>query len=187
MKIFYTASYYGKQKYQKYYDEILKILEKENHEVLSPEKGNYKNILTNELRTKIRDKKHLHYEAIRLGIMWADAVIIETSNQDFQIGHEATIAVQNKKPTLCLSVNEDFSKKIKNKYFYGAKYDTFSAERKIKGFLKKAQQGLLSERFNFYLSPTQQQYLDKTAKELKISKAEVLRRLIEEKQGNLSL
>ena len=97
MRIFYTASYYGKEKYQKYYDMILKAITDTGTEVLSPEKGNYLNILQKKDLKKFKSEKEIHYEAIRRGIQWADEVIMEISNEDFQLGHEATLALQEKK------------------------------------------------------------------------------------------
>jgi len=107
MIIFYTASYFGKEKYQKYYDLVLNTLEEFNVTLVSTEKGNYKELLGERVRTKLKDNpKLLHYEAIKQGIRQADAVILEVSNEDFQVGHEATVAINEKKPTLTLSVNE---------------------------------------------------------------------------------
>ena len=39
MEIFYTASYYGKSKYQKFYNLVLMTLENANADIISPEKG----------------------------------------------------------------------------------------------------------------------------------------------------
>lgn len=182
MKIFYTASYYGKRKYQRYYDKVLKVLEETDAEIVSPEKGNYMEMLSSADRKTLlheKGKKRLHYEAIRRGINWSDAVVIEISNEDFQLGHEATLAIQRKKPVLCLSVKEDFSEKIENRYFHGAKYNEINIRLIIQDFIKKVERKMLSERFNFFLSTSQLQFLENTAKKKGINKSEYLRGLIE--------
>ena len=135
MKIFYTASYYGKNKYQKYYDMVLHAIQDSESEIISPELSNYLELLPPDSIEKLKDKRSIHYEAIKEGILWADLVIIELSHEDFQLGHEATLAIQNKKPVLCLSINEDFSLKIKNPFFFGAKYNKYNINEIIRNFI----------------------------------------------------
>jgi hypothetical protein len=116
---------------------------------------------------------------VKRGIQTADAVIIEISSQDFQLGHEATLAIQSKKPVLCLSIHEDMSEKIKNKYFHGAKYSELNVNEIISEFVKKSSKRNLTERFNMFLSPAQSVFLDKQAKDRGINKSEYVRELIE--------
>lgn len=182
MKVFNTGSFYGKKKYQKYYDLVLSAIEKTGGELIATEKGNYKQILSEAEKAKLPTERLIHYEAIRKGILWADAVIIEISHEDFQLGHEATLAIQAKKPVLCLSIHEDFSEKINNRYFFGAKYNEYTVEEIVEGFIKRAQKNILSERFNCFLSPAEVQYLESAAKERKMNKSEYLRGLIDKDQ-----
>ncbi len=182
MKVFYTASYYGKEKYQKQYDWVRNAIKANKVELISPEEGNYLSLLSEKEKKEISDPKKIHYEAIRRGIEWADAVIIEISQEDFQLGHEATLAVQAKKYVLCLSVNEDFSQKIANRFFKGAKYGELTVDEIVENFLKEASKNLLSQRFNCFLSASQTQYLDKAAQEAKVNKSEYLRDILESDQ-----
>lgn len=186
MKIFYTASYSGKQKYQGFYNLVLRAIESTHVDLISPEKGNYLGVLSPQERLKLKGKKKIHYEAIRRCILLSDAVIIEISNEDFQLGHEATLTILNKKHVLCLSVHEDFGEKIRNRYFHGAKYNEYNIEELVENFITFVQTDKLSERFNCFLSPGQIHYLEKKSKENKINKSEYLRRLIDEdRQGRL--
>ncbi|MBU0976305.1 MAG: hypothetical protein ABIE03_01290 [Patescibacteria group bacterium] len=179
LKIFFTASYYGKEKYQRYYDLVLKKIEESDVEVVGTEKGNYLELLSFSKKRQLKDQMLIHYEAIREGILWSDAVIIEVSNEDFQLGHEATLAIQSKKHVLCLSVNEDFSKKIKNKFFYGAKYNDYNVGEVIRNFLAEVRGKQYSERFNCFLSKKQLNYLKKQGESKEMNKSEYLRNLIE--------
>lgn len=179
IKIFFTASYYGKDKYQKYYDLVLAKIEENDVGVIGTEKGNYMQLLGGKIKKPIFDNKPLHYKAVRKGILWCDAAIIEISHEDFQLGHEATLAIQAKKPVLCLSLNEDFSKKIKNEYFHGAKYNEYNIGNVIRGFLEEIRREKFSERFNCFLSKKQVAYLGKASKEEGVNKSEYLRKLIE--------
>lgn len=180
LKIFFTASYYGKQIYQKYYDLVLAKIEESEVEVIGTEKGNYMELLGISSEKSIFSNKALHYKAVKKGILWCDAAIIEISHEDFQLGHEATLASQLKRPVLCLSIHEDFSKKIKNKYFHGVKYNEYNVGQVIRNFLTEIRRERFSERFNCFLSKKQVAYLEKISKEDNMNKSEYLRSLLED-------
>ncbi len=179
MKVFYTAAYSGKKDYQKYFDLVRSVLEESNVDLVSPEKGNYKDLLNPGDIERLGTDRKIHYEAIRRGIMWADAVVIEISHEDFQLGHEATLAIQAKKHVLALSIYEDFSKKINNRYFHGAKYSELTIDGIIEEFIALAQKDMLKERFNLFLSESQTQYLDEISKKEEMNKSEYIRALID--------
>lgn len=187
MTVFYTASFYGKEKYQRQYDYILEILNKTEENVISTEKGNYLSVLSKEEQKLLKHPKLIHYEAIRKGILQSDVVIIEISQEDFQLGHEASLAIQNKRPLLCLSIHEDFSVKINNPYFFARKYNHYNIEEIITNFINSTSSKLLSERFNLFISPSQLDYLDKAARSENIGKSEYLRRLLEKDRTIKSL
>ena len=182
VKVFFTASYYGKERYQWFYDLVLKKLKECKVELIGTEKGDYAKLVGE--KGEIFEDKHLHYEAIKKGIAWADAVVIEMSEEDFQLGHEATLAMQAKKHVLCLSTKEDFSKKIFNKYFHGAKYNEFNVGQVIREFLQKVWGEKLSERFNMFLSKRQVEHLKRKAEKEDVGKSEYVRKLIDEEMKN---
>lgn len=179
MKIFYTPSYYGKSKYQRYYDMVCKAIIDTNVELISPEKGNYLRFVSAKERRLLKTDRKIHYEAIRKGILWADAVIIEISKEDFQLGHEATLTIQNKKHVLCLSIHENFGEKIINSYFHGAKYNAYNIEEIVSNFIERVQKEQLSERFNLFLTPRQLHDVGIAAEKLGVNKSEYIRGLIE--------
>lgn len=180
MKIFYTASYSGKKTYQKYYDLLLAAIIKTGAKVISPELGNYMDLLDDKTKESSVDHKDLHYKAIKSGIVWADLVLIEVSKEDFQLGHEATLTIQNRKPVLCLSIHEDFALKIKNKFFYGAKYNRHNVERIVREFVEQHSKELLSERFNMFLSKKQIKFLENRSEQYGMNQSEYIRKLINE-------
>lgn len=184
MKVFFTASYEGKEYLQKYYDMVLEAIESTGVEVISPELGNYKKLLRPIEMHSLKSDEQIHYEAIRRGIMWADAVIIEVSHEDFQLGHEATLAVQDKTPVLCLSINENYGKRIHNRFFFGAKYTKYNVKDIVIDFIVKNKDELLSQRFNMFLSKSQVNYLDKMSKTKGFNKSEYLRELLENDMVN---
>jgi hypothetical protein len=180
MRVFYTASYYGKEKFQKDYSLVLDTLKKQKIVLVGTEVGNYLNFLPSRISGKIKDKNKLHYEAVKYGIINSEAVVIESSFQDFQLGHEATLAILAKKHVLCLSTEEDFSEKIRNEYFHGAKYNKNNIDEIVTNFINTVQQEKLINRFNMFLSDKQIKFLQNSANQEKINMSEYLRKLIEE-------
>lgn len=181
IKIFWTASYHGKGTYQKYYDLVGAAIDAQpNVEVIATEKGNYKDILPLSERAKLSSRPDLlHYQAIRRGILWADAVIIEISQEDFQLGHEATLAIQAKKHVLCLSTKEDYSQKIDNRYFHAGKYNKMTIEEIVENFLSLAHKDLLARRFNLFLTSGQEQFLKSKGQESGLGASDYLRSLVD--------
>jgi len=159
---------------------VLGAIEATGAHVISPEKGNYLETLTSVVKSKLKDEKELHYEAIRKGILLADGVIIEASHEDFQLGTEAAFAVDNKKHILCLSINENFSEKMKKRYFKGAKYNEFNVEEIVDNFVQMVAQNHYSERFNCFLSPSQIHYLKRKSKANNMNSSEYIRKLIDD-------
>ena len=182
MIVFYTASYHGKDHYQKWYDLVLDTLKHQPISLISPELGNYQNVLTKSARLKAGSANQIHYAAIKKGIEKSDAVVIEMSHQDFQLGWEASLAVQAKKPVLCLSIHEDFTAKISHPYFHAAKYSEVTIDDLIEGFIRKSAKHQLRERFNFFLSPSQLEYLKKYGQKTHQKPSALLRSLIDEKR-----
>lgn len=180
MNIFFTAPYSGKKKYQKEYDQIRKLLDTSpGVKLISPEKGNYLQILAPTDPIHADTNRRVHYEAIRKGIEWADAVVFEVSEECFQLGHEMTLAIQSKKHVLCLSLFENFERKIFSKYFHGARYTQVTLANIIEKFLARCKKENLPNRFNFFLSHSQLRFLETTAEQKGMSVAEYLRSLID--------
>lgn len=179
MKVFFTSSFYGKKKFQKQYDLVRITIKKFTTDLISPEEGNYLDVIDAQTRYRLEGNHELlHYEAIRQGIHLADAVIIEASQEDVQLGHEITMAIIEKKPTLVLSTREDFSKKIIHEYLFGAKYTPSSISATIQDFLSRVREMREARRFNMFLYPTQVEYLDEISKKNGMNMSEYIRHLI---------
>lgn len=179
MIIFYTASYFGKKKYQREYDLVATTLQKFEIDLIGTEVGNYQDLLSERAKASLGDNpKRLHYEAVRQGVRQADAVVIECSQEDFQIGHEATLAMEERKPVLCLSVHEDLSERVFGEYLFGSQYTEMSLEGIIQDFLSNARELSLTTRFNMFLYPHQREYLQLASKKQGVNMSEYVRKLI---------
>lgn len=184
MNVFFTASRWGKGKYQEHYDLVRETIKAFNVVLISPEENNYHLLLSNEERKQFPDSERLrrnwnwHYETIRRGIHWADAVVFEVSQEDFQLGHEATLAILEKKPVLCLSINDDFSKKIHHDYFFAAIYSKKNVKPIMQDFFARVRDLRLARRFNMFLYPSQVDYVEKIGKKHGMNMSEYIRHLI---------
>lgn len=178
MVVFYTCSYYGKSKYQKQYDLVRQTIKDLRVELIATEEGNYLDVLDESTKKKVTDPKLLHYEAIRQGIHLADCVIIEISQEDFQLGHEATLTIMEKKPVLCLSIHEDFSQKINNPYFFAAKYNEKNIHAIIQDFFARVRELRHAKRFNMFFYPNQLHYLEKISQKRGMNVSEYIRHLV---------
>lgn len=179
MRVFYTSSFYGKQEYQKQYDLVRTTIKEFNVNLISPEEGNYLDVIDPRTRKRLEGNHNLlHYEAIRHGIHLADAVIVEVTYQDIQLGHEITLATVEKKPILVLSTKEDFSNKIIHDYLFGAKYDESSIKGILQDFFVKVREIRQARRFNMFLYPAQEDYVKKASQKQGMNMSEYIRHLI---------
>ncbi len=184
MQIFYAYSYYGKEEYQPAYDLVLTAIQQTGANVIVPEIDNYLEELTvKELSQADDNPNYRHYLSIQKGIQTADAAIFEISHQDFQLGWEAAWAIANKKPVLTLSIHEDFSNKISHPRLQMSMYDETTINSIVQSFVAKINQPELNKRFNFYLSETQLDYLEKQAQANDLSTAAYLRSLIDQSKA----
>ncbi|MDQ6985865.1 MAG: hypothetical protein Q9M91_00220 [Candidatus Dojkabacteria bacterium] len=79
-----------------------------------------------------------------------------------------------------ISSEENYEPFINHKYFYGAKYTKYTVREIITDFLKKAQNRLLSKRFNMYISNEHEDYLEMKSKDENLNKSAYLRKLLDE-------
>src|SRR3989344_9334173 len=138
MKIFFTTPFDGKEKYQEYIDEIIRVVEDFGATVVSTEKDDqYKKALSHKKLEEFGNRNRAHYEFIRRGIASSDAVIFEASYENFRVGHEATLASMYRKPVLVLSQIKDYSEYIIHEKFFGKKYkNNNDLGTAVKEFLK---------------------------------------------------
>ena len=121
MNVFFTTPFAGKNQYQPYIDEIVRVVRKGN-QLITPEDTSKYLASINDYEKQGLNRNHAHYAFIRQGIASADVVIIEASKEDMRIGHEMTLALLFHKPTLVLSQHQDYSSYITNDLLQGAVY-----------------------------------------------------------------
>src|SRR5476649_938348 len=100
MKIYFSAAIYAKDKYGKYYDEIVKTLEGMGHSV------QHEHITKTNLQ-EVKDSsptdREKYYKQAMRWINQADIVVVEASfPSSLNIGHEITVCLDKGKPVVVL-------------------------------------------------------------------------------------
>lgn len=104
---------------------------------------------------------------------------MDVTDEGFQLGYEAALAIQNKKHVLVLSLLRDFSQKVDNRYFHAAKYSEMNIEEIISDFINSLRRHEYDQRFNFFLSKKQLDTLGLNATKSGQTKSDYLRSLID--------
>lgn len=124
MRIFFTSPFPLPDWYQPFVDEVLTAIRKSKATIIQPGDKDYKDMVEPDSKTDSLDFKRAHYRFITQGIADADAVIIESSHEDFRVGHETTLALPYGKPTLVLSRHANYADYIPHELLHGTQYKT---------------------------------------------------------------
>ncbi len=178
LKVFYTDSYKLRSKAAKYYDKIIEAIKDSDVEVVTTTAGSHLSFLDNKFKKNNPNKEFQHNEAVRRAIMWADIVIVEISRPGFRLSSEVMFALNNKKPTLCMSLLEDLSTKFSDKYFYACMYNEYNIKKIIDDFIHKFKSPRIDQRFNMLLSKDDLEYIKSKSEVEGLNASEYLRNLI---------
>lgn len=172
---------------------------------LAPEtsKSDIKNLYT-EICKKIEDSKNNLYDGtfphdtgahedhasqLTKEIKKADAIVVEATQSNFNLGRLITLALQQHKPVLMLQKELNStpivigsSRLVNVKTYKNTKEDL---DEILKDFFKVAKKQRLTYRFNLMLSRDIDIYLNDKAHEFGISKADYIRELIAKDMGEL--
>jgi hypothetical protein len=116
--------------------------------------------------TDIRDIKQIYKSCIQ-AIKEADLVIIEDTVSNFSTGHQITIALQNKKPTLVLWQGEKH-RHFRQMFIHGIDSDILQISEYlpkklyeiIEAFLTKYENVIERNRFHLILNNVERNYID---------------------------
>jgi len=167
MKVFFTASYHGKAKFQKNYNIIIDSLK--SHKII---------VLSFESKKTINNK-NLHKEIVHF-IKKADFVLIECSVNSFKLGHEATLALLHNKPVFCISQEGELTEYIKLPMFHSFTYKTVrNIPFLIDSIVKLYTNRYKTERINLLLNSSQKAFLVDKAQQENKSVSSLIREIID--------
>ena len=179
MKIYFTASILSKSEYLKEYEAIVEALRQLGHIVVS------EHILTkdsDQVLSQSEAEQQRYYRAMLARINSCDLMVAEVSfPSTVHIGHELTLALEKGKSVLAL--HQEGRRPvlfwgIDSERFYLAEYKLDNLEKILEDSIEYLadQQDV---RFNFFISPNIQRYLDWVAKYRRTPRAVYLRELLE--------
>ncbi|MBD3250140.1 MAG: hypothetical protein GF381_01035 [Candidatus Pacebacteria bacterium] len=178
MIIYFVASITGRKKYEDNYRLIVEILEEMGHTVISDHIFETKK---NELESEVREDRVAHHKKLSKWLNKADAMIAEVSYPSVSVGYEIGLALDKNKPVLALHTKDTPPAALMGETsdrFIIVSYDVHDLKRDLKYLIDD----LIDQqdtRFNFFISPKHQNYLDWIAKHRRIPRSVFLRRLIE--------
>ncbi|MBD3281111.1 hypothetical protein GF389_06385 [Candidatus Dojkabacteria bacterium] len=144
------------------------------------------NLETNWIKSRSNSRDNLFLvdrfskEDIGMSIENADSVIIEASNETFELFSLLNKTINYRKPVLILSKNKDHSELISSSFYFAEKYnDRVELPNILNRFFRSAEEHQKTERFHLSLSRDQKNYLVRVSRSKNCSIAEYLRTLIE--------
>lgn len=165
MKVYFTASTAEYEKYKDTYKFIKNHLISNGHTLTRDWIPHVERKITqNDIQ--LDDIKEI-YEVCVDSIKLSDLVIIDDTVSNFSTGHQITLALQYKKPTLVLWQGEKhkvfqkmFIHGIKSPLLQVSMYDEKTLESVLGGFISKFESINTQNRFHLVLNGAERQYLD---------------------------
>lgn len=116
-------------------------------------------------------------------IAQADVVMAETSHENFAVGYQVAVAVQQKKPVLLVrhkqAEKNAFATGVEDGWVKHAEYDGENLQTIIESFLEENSIQSKDMRFNFFIDRKIYNYLRWAAFKTGKTKAEILRELVQ--------
>jgi nucleoside 2-deoxyribosyltransferase len=177
MKAYFTASISGKSAFEKSYNAIVESLKKCGYEV-------YDHILktnSNQIELQTDKERIAYYKKMVEMISKCDLCVAEVSTSSLSVGHEITIAVEKGKPVIAFhdkKITPNLIKGINSEKFQTVAYDKDNLDEAVRSALDKARSNM-DIRFNFFISPKINEYLDWISRVKRVPRAVYLRELVE--------
>ena len=182
MKAYFTASISGKDTYGKNYQKIVVILKDLGYKVDSEHiLKKDKSVISDQ-----SDKERVsYYRKMIEMISDCEICVAEVSTSSISVGHEITVALDKGKPVIALydkKAQPNLLKAITSDKIQTLPYDLESLEEILVKATERAKESL-DIRFNFFISPEINQYLDWISKAKRIPRAVYLRDLLEKEMA----
>ncbi len=180
MKIYFTASARGIQKYKEQYEKISNVIEELGHEHLDT---TVLNINRQSLYKDENIQREDLYKQSLQNIKKADVVVLEITMHSLSMGYVMHSALELGKPVIALFLSSNdpyYASGISDTKLQLIEYSQKDDLKKILSSAIKFASDQQDVRFNFFIPPRIVNYLDWVAKERKIPRSVYLRELIEQ-------
>lgn len=179
MKIYFSASISNIGKFRNNYTAIVDALEKLGHNVIAD------HVIKKSARSDYETQTEKEALAIQRKMaswkMQADMCVFEVSSPSLGVGQEIAFALANKKQVLALHVKDTKPHLLRDEgedSLYIAEYELENLKHILEEYIDYAKENA-DTRFNFFISPEIQRYLDWVAKYKRTPRAVYLRELLE--------
>lgn len=166
MKIYFTCSTAEFFKYRDSYFDIRNYLIAQGHTLTRDWLPYTEDALKQGKLDMTRNIKQIYRDCIK-SLKEADLVIIEDTVSNFSTGHQITVALQNRKPTLVLwqgkkyrQFNQMFIHGIESDILQVSEYSKENLFDTISIFVSKYENALERNRFHLVLNNVERSYLD---------------------------
>jgi hypothetical protein len=165
MKIYFTCTTAEFDKYQDKYFAIRDYIVDQGHTLTRDWLGDTQQRLNKNIR-EVKDMRKVYLDSMK-AIRDAEVVIVEDTVSNFSTGHQITIALQMRKPTLVMW-NGDKHRQFSKMFIHGiqsdllaiSQYDMTNYAEVINKFLKKQKDVAVKNRFNLVINDYERNYLD---------------------------
>lgn len=180
MKVFFTATYSGKNVFGKYYQTIYDQIENLGYNHVDNEVVNisYEEFLKR--MKQGREAQVLNFQNKMECIQRADLCVVESSVHGFGSGFIVQRALDLGKPTLVLYYKDNVPflfNGIQDEKLIVRSYDESNYKKIIRDALQLAREKR-DKRFNFFLSPKLLNYIEEASKARSITKSKLIRDMI---------
>jgi len=181
MKIYFTCSTAEFNKYRDQYFLIRNLLVADKH-ILTRDWLPHTERRLKSGDTEMRDIKEI-YRGCITAIREADIVIIEDTVSNFSTGHQITVALQLRKPTLVLWKGKKY-RQFKQMFIHGiesdilevSEYDNGNIVKIIRAFINKYTNANEKNRFHLVLNNTERMYIDWAQFQYGKSRTQIIRK-----------
>ena len=185
VKIYYTCSTAKFNNYKDYYFEIRNYLVSLGH-TLTRDWLSHTAKMLKYGQTDMKDIKNIYQDCLK-AIKDADLVIIEDTISNFSTGHQITLALQQRKPTLVLWQGQKY-RQFKQMFIHGIDSDILQVaqvsnkdfQNIIKTFIARFENIDEPNRFHLVLKSPERQYLDWAGHKNKMSRTKIIRKALRE-------
>lgn len=186
MKIYFTCTTAEFDKNQQLYFAIRDWIVSQGHTLTRDWLGDTQQRITKNVR-EVKNIRHIYLDSIR-AIRDAEVVIVEDTVSNFSTGHQITLSLQMRKPTLVMwngkkhrQFNKMFIHGIDSDLLTVVEYNSDNFQNEIQKFLKRYKNISIKTRFNLVINENERAYLDWAQYYKGLSRTKVIRKLLEEK------
>ncbi len=177
MRIYFTGSIVGKDKYLANYEKIISLLRGDGNTVTAE---HIMNASENKISMQSEAAREKFHTTLKKWIMDAQCMVVETSFPSISVGFEISLALNLNKPVLVLYTNNPptLLSGYNDEKMICSKYSLDTITDIIDDFLNYVK-GTSEHRFTFFITTEMNHFLEKVSKKNKIPKSVYLRQLID--------